>query len=115
MQALMRTRLILAAALLVLAACAKAQHAHPQVTIQQYMEGEVNPAGEFLFHSVQEISDEKGQRLKAPRTVAEWNAVRDQLAILQRVPEVLTAKGLKAAPPGFKAEKAALELTYVYP
>ncbi len=96
---------------LLLAAVGCSQPAHParQTTIQQYMEGEVTPAGDFLFKSVQEISDSKGQRLQAPSTAAEWNAVRDQLAVLRSAPEVLTAKGLKAAPPGFKSEHPGIE------
>jgi cytochrome c556 len=103
----MRSRLLLAAALLACAACS--QPTAPRTTIQQYMEGEVNPAGEFLFHSVQEISDEKGKRLKAPSTAAQWKEVRDQLTVLQNAPDVLTAKGVKAAPAGFKAENPGIE------
>ena len=101
----------LAAGLLLLASAAGCSKPapKPQTTIQQYMEDEVNPAGDFLFKSVQDISDAKGQRLKAPSTVAEWNAVRDQLKVLQNLPKVLTAPGLKAAPPGFKTEHPGIE------
>jgi hypothetical protein len=93
------------------AACGKAPQAPAPVTIQEYMEGEINPAAELLFRSVQEISDSQGTRLKAPRSDAEWKAVRDQLDVLRAAPVVLTARGLKAAPPGFKAENPSVEST----
>ena len=92
--------------MLLVAACAKPP---PHTTIQQYMEGVINPAGDFLFHSVEDISDANGIRLKAPHTDAEWQAVRDQLAILHAAPDVLTAPGLQAAPPGFKSEHPGIE------
>jgi cytochrome c556 len=103
----MRRRLLLTAGLLLLAACSRPEP--PRTTVQQYMEGEINPAAEFLFHSVQEIADEHGARLKAPQTPAEWREVREQAAVLQRAPELLTARGLKVAPPGFKAENPPVE------
>ena len=85
----MRT-LELSAALAVLLAAAACSKPAPQTTVQQYMEGVINPAGDFLFHSVEDVSDANGTRLKAPRTDAEWQAVRDQLKILQGAPDVLT-------------------------
>ncbi len=92
-----------------LAACGKPAHPPRKVTIQEYMEGEINPAGEFLFHSVQDISDAQGTRLKAPHSEADWKAVRDQLQVLRDAPIVLTARDLKAAPPGFKSEHPSVE------
>jgi cytochrome c556 len=88
------------------AGCAKPA---PKVTIQEYMEGQINPAGDFLFRSVEEISDAGGVRLKAPSSDADWKAVRDKLAVLQAAPDILTAPGLKAAPPGFKSEHPGIE------
>ena len=98
---------VLMAALVLLAACSRP--APPKTTVQQFMEGQVNPAGEFLFHSVAEVSDQHGTYLKAPKTAAEWQAVRDEIAVLQHAPEVLTAPGLKAAPPGFRSENPSVE------
>jgi cytochrome c556 len=103
----MRPWLRLAAALLATTACTRAAPA--RTTVQQYMEGEVNPAADFLFRSVREVSDARGTRLEAPRSAAEWTAVRDQLAVLQAAPEVLGAKGLKAAPPGSRSEHPGVE------
>ena len=104
----MKARHLFVALLAILSACTKASHA-PRTTIQQYMEGEVNPAGDFLFKSVEDISDAKGTRLKAPQSQAEWQAVRDQLTVLHNAPDILTAAGLKAAPPGFKSEHPGIE------
>ena len=95
-----------AAVLAVVAGCAKPA---PQTTIQQYMEGTINPAGDFLFHSVEDISDATGTHLKAPHTDAEWQAVRDQLKIMHDAPDVLTTPGIRAAPPGFKTEHPGIE------
>ena len=105
----MRLCCLFAGLLAGVAACGKAPHAPAPVTIQEYMEGQINPAGEFLFRSVQEISDGQGTRLKAPRSEAEWKAVRDQLDVLHDAPVVLAARGLKAAPPGFKSENPSVE------
>ena len=98
---------VLVGALAIMTGCNKP--APPRVTIQQYMEGTINPAGDFLFHSVEDISDSKGTRLKAPHTEADWQAVRDQLKVLHDAPEVLTAEGVRAAPPGFKSEHPGIE------
>jgi hypothetical protein len=97
---------VLLACALVAAGCKPAQ---PKTTIQQYMEGVVNPAGDFLFHSVEDISDANGTRLKAPKSEAEWQAVRDQLKVMHDAPDILTDPGIKAAPPGFKAEHPGIE------
>jgi len=89
-----------------LAGCSKPP---PKTTLQQFMEDQVNPAGELLFHSVEQVSDAKGTRFHAPETPEDWKKVTDALTVLQNAPELLTAKGLKAAPPGFKAENPGIE------
>ncbi len=99
--------LTLAAGLLALvAACGKPA---PRTTIQEFMEGEINPAGDFVFKSVQHISDGSGVHVKAPKDEAGWKAVRDQLMVLHDAPKVLTADGLLAAKPGFKSEHPGIE------
>jgi hypothetical protein len=102
----MRHRLLILSLAGLLAACSKPP---PKLTLQQYMEDQVNPAGEFLFHSVEQVSDAKGQRLRAPETPDEWKKVSDRLAVLENAPDFLTAKGLRAAPPGFKSEHPGVE------
>jgi hypothetical protein len=90
----------------VVAGCSKPA---PRATLQEYMENEINPAGDFLFKSVEDVSDSQGTRLKAPHTETEWQAVRDRLEVLHNSPDILTAPGLKAAPPGFKSEHPGIE------
>ena len=100
---------LFAIVLAAMAGCSKPAPQAPSTTIQQYMEGQINPAGDFLFHSVEDISDKDGIRLKAPHTDAEWKDVRDQLAILHDSPRILTSPDVKAAPPGFKSEHPPIE------
>ena len=100
------TKLLCLLACAVAAGCSKPA---PTTTLQEYMESQINPAGDFLFHSVEDISDANGIRLKAPHTETEWQAVRDRLAVLHDSPDILTAPGLKAAPPGFKSEHPGIE------
>jgi len=103
-------RTVLIACLLITAvACGKATPPAPRTTIQQFMEGEVNPAGDFVFKSVQQIADAHGARLKAPRDDAEWRAVREQLMVLYDAPKVLAADGVRAAPPGTRSEHPGIE------
>lgn len=79
------------------------------LSIQEFMDQQINPAGEFLFRSIREVSDDKGHRLEAPATDAAWAQVRDELNVLRRAPEVLGTPGIKAAPAGFKAENPGVE------
>ncbi len=104
----MKTHCLFAVLLLAASGCS-GPHPAPKATIQEYMEGQVNPAGDFLFRSVEEISDSQGVRLKAPRTEADWKAVQDRLAVMHDAPRILVAPGLKAAPPGFKSEHPGIE------
>ncbi len=96
-------------AALALAGCGKPPAPAAQTTIQQYMENEVNPAGEYLFHSVRMIADDKGTRLDGPSTDAQWQEVRERLELLRDAPKILTAGDVKAAPPGFKSEHPPIE------
>src|ERR1700733_3345958 len=45
-------------------------------TIKDIMDSMVNPSGDFVFESVQQIADEHGIRERAPQTNAEWEEVR---------------------------------------
>lgn len=81
----------------------------PQTTIQQFMEQQVNPAAEAAFRSVREVADEKGQRLEQPRDEAAWKQLEAKLETLRDAPAVLTAPGLRVAPPGFKSENPSVE------
>ena len=79
------------------------------ITLQELMDQQVNPAGEFLFRSIREITDEHGRRVEAPVSDAQWALVREKLDVLRNAYDALTAPGLKAAPPGFRAENPGVE------
>lgn len=66
-------------------------------TIKDLMHSMIDPNGDFVFSSVQEIADGHGAREKAPRTAEEWKDVRQHLAVLSEAPELLA--GRRAARP----------------
>ena len=79
-------------------------------TIKDIMDSMVNPSGEFVFESVQQISDEHGIREKAPKTDADWEAVREHVIVLLEAPNLLVMPGRKAAPPDVKSQNPGIEL-----
>jgi len=78
-------------------------------TVKDIMHSMVEPSGDFLFQSVQTIADEHGVREKAPRTDEEWDAVRQRLTILNQVPGLFSAPGLRAARPRDRSKNPAVE------
>ena len=82
--------------------CRKSQQA-PQLLrpayIKDIMHSMVDPSGEFVFQSVQQISDEHGIHEKAPQTDADWEDVRERLIVLLEAPNLLVMPGRKVAPP----------------
>jgi hypothetical protein len=78
-------------------------------TIKDIMHSMVDPSGDFVFKSVQQIADEHGIREKAPDTDADWKDVRDHLAVLLAVPEVLTTEGRMAARPKDRSKNPQVE------
>ena len=91
------------------AAASAAKTAGPGITVQEYMEQQINPAAEYSFRSVRDVADEKGRRLEQPRTSAEWKEVEAKLEVLQGAPTILTAANLRVAPPNFRSENPAVE------
>lgn len=79
-------------------------------TIKDIMHSMVDPSGDFLFESVQIISDERGTREIAPHTDAEWNDVQQRVQVLMEAPDVLSAPGLRAARPRDRSENPGVEL-----
>ncbi len=73
------------------------------------MDSMVEPSGDFVFESVQEISDEHGITEKAPKTNAEWERVRRHLFVLLEAPNLLTMEGRKAARPEDRSKNPAVE------
>jgi hypothetical protein len=68
-------------------------------TIKDIMHSMVDPSGDFVFKSVQQIADEHGISEKAPKTDAEWEDVRQRLLVLLEAPNLLAAEGRLAARP----------------
>jgi hypothetical protein len=109
---------ILIASLLVIGtACRTKAPQHPPqapallspATIKDIMDSMVEPSGDFVFESVQEISDEHGITEKAPKTNAEWEGVRRHLFVLLEAPNLLTMEGRKAARPEDRSKNPAIE------
>jgi hypothetical protein len=78
-------------------------------TIKDIMHSMVDPSGDFLFKSVQQIADEHGVTEKAPETDAEWEDVRQRLAVLMEAPDLLTAEGRMAARPKDRSRNPQVE------
>jgi hypothetical protein len=78
-------------------------------TIKDIMHSMVDPSGDFLFKSVQEIADEQGIRQKAPETDAQWEDVRDRLRVLLEAPDLLTTEGRLAARPKDRSKDPQVE------
>ena len=78
-------------------------------TIKDIMDSMVEPSGDSVFESVQEIADENGITEKAPKTDAEWEGVRRHLFVLLEAPNLLTMEGRKAARPEDRSKNPAVE------
>jgi len=78
-------------------------------TIKDIMHSMVDPSGDFLFKSVQQIADQHGVTEKAPKTDEEWEDVRERLAVLLEAPDLLTAKGRMAAHPKDRSKNPQVE------
>src|SRR5258708_30613112 len=78
-------------------------------TIKDIMDSMVEPSGDFVFESVQEISDEHGITEKAPKTDAEWLEVRHHLYVLMEAPNLIAMEGRKAARPQDRSKTPPME------
>ena len=79
-------------------------------TIKEIMDSMVDPSGEFLFESVQEISDEHGVSEKAPQTEGEWAEVRRRAVTLLETPNLLVMPGRRVAHANEKPDRQEIEL-----
>jgi hypothetical protein len=77
--------------------------------MKDIMDSMVNPSGDFVFESVQEIADEHGITEKAPKTDAEWEDVRRRLFVLLEAPNLLIMEGRKAARPEDRSRNPQVE------
>jgi hypothetical protein len=78
-------------------------------SIKDIMHSMVNPSGEYVFESVQEIADKNGISEKAPKTDAEWEDVGQRLSVLLEAPSLLTTEGRMAARPRDRSANPQIE------
>ena len=76
-------------------------------TVKDVMHSMVDPSGDFLFRSVQSISDDQGVREVAPHTDAAWEDVRQHFMVLAEAPDLL--QGRRAARPRYRSKNPAVE------
>jgi hypothetical protein len=79
------------------------------LTIKVLMDTLVDPSGDFLFESVEDIADERGITHKAPQTAEDWAAVRHHLQVLMDAPALLDVPGRRAAEPTDRSRNPASE------
>ena len=78
-------------------------------TIKDLMDSLIDPSGDFLFESVQEIANDKGITKKQPRTDAEWALVAHHFTVLQQASDLLIMEGRRSARPEDKPEHPEVE------
>jgi hypothetical protein len=105
---------VLGSLIMTSSACISRKPAEPDLlnraTIKDIMDSMVDPSGDFMFESVQEISDERGITRKAPHSDDDWKAVRNHDIVLLEAPNLLTMSGRKVAQPGEKSKNPQVEL-----
>jgi hypothetical protein len=94
-------------------------------TIKDIMDSMVDPSGDFVFQSVEVISDEHGVREISPHDTTftldtgglspdydddNWQAVRLRLIVLIEAPNLLVMPGRIVAPPDVKSQNPDIEL-----
>ena len=79
------------------------------LTIKDIMDSRVDPSGDFLFESVEDIADKRGITHKAPHTAKQWAAVRHHLQVLMDAPALLSTPGRQAAHPEDRSKNPAVE------
>lgn len=95
-------------------------------TIKDIMDSMVDPSGDFVFNSVEEVSDEHGVRRIVPSDTTytlnagtlpdqynadTWESVRLRLMVLIEAPNLLVMPGRKVAPPNTKTQNPDIELS----
>ncbi|MEO5922789.1 MAG: hypothetical protein ABIR70_03085 [Bryobacteraceae bacterium] len=78
-------------------------------TVKDIMHSMVDPSADFLFESVQIVSNETGVHEKAPRSEAEWQDVDARVRVLLEAPSLLSAPGLRAARPRDRSQSPEVE------
>jgi hypothetical protein len=76
-------------------------------TIKDVMHSMIDPNGDYMFESIEKVGDEHGIHEKAPRTSADWEDVRQHLAVLEEAPNLVV--GRRAARPRDRSRNAQSE------
>ena len=66
-------------------------------TVQELMEGQIDPAADALWDSVAFIATEQGTEDRRPRTAQEWKAVRASAVALIEATNLLSMPGRRVA------------------
>jgi len=82
----------------------------PVATIKEIMDTLVDPQSDVIFEAVATIITKSGTEERAPRTDAEWDAVRKGALLLIEGGNLLMVPGRHAAGPGAKSEVPGVEL-----
>jgi hypothetical protein len=82
----------------------------PVATIKEIMDALVDPQSDVIFEAVATILTKSGTEERAPRTDADWEAVRKGALLLIEGGNLLMVPGRHAAGPGAKSEVPGVEL-----
>ena len=82
----------------------------PVATIKDIMDALIDPQSDVIFEAVATILTKSGTEERAPRTDAEWEAVRKGALLLIEGGNLLIVPGRHAAGPGAKSEVPGVEL-----
>lgn len=69
----------------------------PMATIQELMDGKIDPAADALWDSVAFIARKEGDEERQPRTEGDWKAVRDSALTLIESSKLLSTPGRRVA------------------
>ena len=82
----------------------------PSATVKEIMDYIVIPSSEALFNAVSSTSGANGVENKAPKTDADWAAVRERALLLAESGNLLMVPGRHAASPKDKSKNPGSEL-----
>ena len=82
----------------------------PVATIKDIMDALIDPQSDVIFEAVATILTKAGTEERAPRTDADWEAVRTGALLLSEGAHLLMVQGRHVAGPGARSEVPGVEL-----
>lgn len=82
----------------------------PMASVKDIMDGLVDPQSDVIFEAVATIATKSGIEERAPKTDADWEAVRTGALLLNEGAHLLMVQGRHVAGPGAKSEVPGVEL-----